>query len=316
MEKELARGRKFRIYSSLMDAAIEQKIKDVIPWVKPGIIVDAGFGTGLLLFRLWERFRDSKLIGIDLSSHFFEKSQRQFHNIPNVTLLKKNIIQQNLPNNSVDTKIFSTILHEVYSYNGCNLKFVKTALKNSLKELKPSGRIIIRDGVKPESETICLSFKNGDDTETMFLRFAKEYKHNKGIKYKVLIDKWLGKLYCTDSSSAYEFLSKKDYRDNWHIEVNEQFGYLTLKKYMKLLQKLGFKIIYTKAYLNPWILKNRWLGKVKLYRRTRHELKTIPYPNTNLVIIAEKQKPPKGFNWQNIAGHPDSKISIIGGRIL
>jgi SAM-dependent methyltransferase len=300
--KELARGRKFRVYSALMDAAIEQKAKDVMPWIKAGTIVDAGFGTGLLLFRMWEKFRNSQFIGIDISSHFFKKARQQFRGIRNITLLKKNIIQQNLPNHSVDTKIFSTILHEVYSYNGYNIQFVKTALKNSLKELKPGGRIVIRDGIQPTLAQWCLSLNSQDgksnpklhprylNTEAMFLRFAKEFKHGRGVRYKILHDKKLGKLYCTDAASAYEFLSKKDYRDNWHLEINEQFGYLTLLQYKKLLREFGFKVIYAKSYRNPWIVKNRWHGKVKIYKKTNRGFKLIPYPDTNALIVAEKPK--------------------------
>ena len=32
-----------------MDGAIRQKMRDIFPWVKGGVVVDAGFGTGLLL---------------------------------------------------------------------------------------------------------------------------------------------------------------------------------------------------------------------------------------------------------------------------
>jgi len=300
--KELARGRKFHVYSTLMDAAIEQKVKDVMQWIKAGTIVDAGLGTGLLLFRMQEQLPGSRFIGIDISSHFFKKAKQQFHGIKNITLLKKNVIRQALPDNSVDTKIFSTILHEVYSYNGYDLRFVKTALKNSFRELKPGGRIIIRDGIQPLPGTWCLSLHSKDgksdpklhprylSTEAMFLKFTKEFKHGKGIKYNALQNKKLGKLYCTDSASAYEFLSKKDYRDNWRLEINEQFGYLSLPEYKNLLRGLGFKVIYAKSYRNPWIVKNRWQRKIKIYKKTDRGFKLIPYPATNAVIVAEKSK--------------------------
>ena len=49
MKKELTKGRKFDVYEKLMDGAIRQKMRDIFPWVKGGVVVDAGFGTGLLL---------------------------------------------------------------------------------------------------------------------------------------------------------------------------------------------------------------------------------------------------------------------------
>jgi len=300
MTKELARGRKFHIYGALMDAAIEQKVKDIFPWIKSGTIADAGFGTGALLFRLSQKFPQSNIFGLDISSHFFGKAKRQFKNIPNINLLRKNIVQQHFPKNSLDTKIFSTALHEIYSYNDYNLQFVKTALKNSFKELKPGGRIIIRDGIQPQPEKWCLWFKPNDgesnlklhprflSTEAMFLRFVKEFKKSLGAKYQKTTDPRKGALYYLNSADAYEFISKKDYRDNWHLEINEQFGYLTLLKYKKLLRDIGFKIISAKSYRNPWIVKNRWKGKVKIYQKTKGGFTPLSYPDTNVVIVAKK----------------------------
>lgn len=273
-----------------------------MPWIKTGTIVDAGFGTGLLLFRMWEKFQNSQFIGIDISSHFFKKARQQFRGIINITLLKKNVIQQHLPDNSVDTKIFSTILHEVYSYNGYKLQFVKTALRNSFKELKPGGRVIIRDGIQPPPAQWCLALNSRDgesdlkphprllSTEAMFLRFAKEFKKGRGARYKKISNSKKGTLYCLSSADAYEFLSKKDYRDNWHLEINEQFGYLTLPQYKNLLRDIGFKVIYAKSYRNPWIVKHRWQGKIKIYQNTKRGLNPLPYPDTNVVIVAEKPR--------------------------
>ena len=302
MKKELGRNRKFRIYSALMDAAIKQKAKDVMPWIKSGLIVDAGFGTGLLLFKIWEKFPNSRFIGIDISSHFFKKAQQQFRGIKNITLLKKNVIQKNLPNNSVDTKIFSTILHEVYSYNDYDIQFIKTALKNSFKELKPGGRVIIRDGIQPPPAKWCLALNSHDgksnprlhprflSTQAIFLKFIREFKKGRGTKCQKTTGPKKESFYCLNSADAYEFLSKKDYRANWHLEIHEQFGYLTLPKYKKMLQNIGFKVIFARSYRNPWIIRNRWQGKVKIYKKTKKGLSPLPYPDTNVVIAAEKPK--------------------------
>ena len=43
------------------------------------------------------------------------------------------------------------------------------------------------------------------------------------------------------------------------------------------------------AYRNPWIVKNRWRGKVRLYQYSNKKFKALPYPNTNLIIVTRKK---------------------------
>jgi len=300
MKRELAKGRRFDTYSKLMDAAVKQKTRDIFPWIKPGVIVDAGFGTGLILWYMAKRFPTSHLFGLDLSKNFISLAEKRFKNSKRVSVLRADVAEKNLPSNSVDTKIYSTVMHEVYSYKGYKISFVKKALQNSLKELRPGGRLIIRDGVRPQKETVYLKLKAGDgsnntslnaeklSTEAMFLKFSKEFKHGNGVRYSIVSDKKIGLLYKMDSSAAYEFLCKKDYRKNWHIEVNEQFGYLTEKEYKKLLQKLGYKIIHSRSYLNPWILKNRWRRTSAVYKKRKGRFIKTSFPATNIVIVAKK----------------------------
>lgn len=299
MLSELAQKRYFHVYGRAMDAAIRQKTGDIFPWVKPGVICDAGFGTGLFLNNLARQFTDSEIYGIDASRHFFIQAKKRFGKISRVHLLRTNLLKRAFSGGFLDTKIFSSVLHEVYSYNGYRKQAVERALRTSFRELKQGGRLIIRDGIKPERAKIFLRFLpekhkrfSGNpmvaDTETMFLRFAREFKGD-AVAYVVTHIRGGQRLYKTDSSSAYEFLSKKDFRRNWHIEVSEQFGYFTRAEYIALLRRIGFQIVHIRAYQNPWIIKNRWQGKIALYKKdARGVLRPQAFPATNIVIIAEK----------------------------
>lgn len=299
MLSELAQKRYFRAYGMAMDAAIRQKTGDIFPWVKPGVICDAGFGTGLFLRNLARQFTGSEIYGIDASRHFFTQAVTRFRRKPHTHLLRANLLKKALPDGFLDTKIFSSVLHEVYSYNGYRKQAVERALHASFRELKQGGRLIIRDGIKPEKAEVFLRFlpeKHNRffgnpmvaDTETMFLRFAREFK-GYNVEYAVSRTRDGKCLYKTDSSSAYEFLSKKDFRRNWHIEVAEQFGYFTRAEYIAILRRIGFRIIHARAYQNQWIIKNRWRGKVALYQKNkRGVLRTRAFPATNIVIVAEK----------------------------
>lgn len=299
MLSELAQKRYFHMYGRAMDAAIRQKMEDIFPWINSGTICDAGFGTGLFLRNLARQFADSEIYGIDASRHFFTQAVRRFRSTPRVHLLRANLLKQTFPGGFLDTKIFSSVLHEVYSYNGYRKQAVERTLRASFRELKQGGRLIIRDGIKPERAEIFLRFLpekhkrfSGNpmiaDTETMFLRFAHEFKGG-AVAYAVTYTRGGQRLYKTDSSSAYEFLSKKDFRRNWHIEISEQFGYFTRTEYTALLRRIGFRIAHIRAEQNPWIIKNRWQRKVVLYQKdARGVLRPAPFPATNIVIVAEK----------------------------
>ncbi len=93
-------------------------------------------------------------------------------------------------------------------------------------------------------------------------------------------------LYQLDLATAYEFLSKKDYKENWKLEINEEFGYQTLAAYKKLLENIGFGIVLAKRYRNPWIIKNRWQGQAKIFELKNGKLPGIAVPDSNLVIVA------------------------------
>src|SRR5207248_1544549 len=46
---ELAEGRFFDSYGASMDAALESKVRDIEPWLVPGLVVDRGCGTGAFM---------------------------------------------------------------------------------------------------------------------------------------------------------------------------------------------------------------------------------------------------------------------------
>ena len=300
MKKELTKGRKFDIYEKLMDGAIRQKMRDIFPWVKGSVVVDAGFGTGLLLKYLAKKFPKRELVGLDISSHFIAAAQKEFKNRKSVRVINADVVSKSMPQNSVDTKIFATVLHEVYSYNNYKKSFVAKALRSAFQELKTGGRIIIRDGIKPKKQKVYVWFRDDDgvknsyrspaklNTEALFIRFARDFKRGAGVVYSVTHARQK-RFYGMQSDAAYEFLSKKEYRANWKQEVQEQFGYMDLQGYVSLLKKIGFRVLYAKCYTNPWILKNWWQGKVLLCKRNKKgKLVPLPFFPTTVVLVAEK----------------------------
>lgn len=283
MPTELTQGRNFHVYSRQMDASVDQKLQDITPHIKEGIIVDKGAGTGLLMHILQAKLPDSIILGTDVSSHYTDESD---------DVIQVDARDQYFPDGTVDTIIFSSVLHEVYSYSGYVTGAVKDALKVAWDELKPGGRLIIRDGVAPpHPQDVWIGFGN-NHTKAVFYRFLKDFK---GGLYENLINNlptsvFQNRQYFLVSLwLANEFLSKKDYTTNWDQEMNEVFGFWTKNGFVEILTGLGFSIQYTCSYCNPWILKNRYAGKVTLRNNYQGGPSfAIQHPATTIVVVAEK----------------------------
>ena len=88
------------------------------------------------------------------------------------------------------------------------------------------------------------------------------------------------------SHDANEFLCKKDYLTNWHIEVHEEFGPLTLRQWGQALGRAGFEPVHLEETRNPWIVKHRYEGTVRV---TDREGKPLSWPATNCVVVGTKR---------------------------
>ncbi|GAG41443.1 unnamed protein product, partial [marine sediment metagenome] len=236
------RGEKgFEVYSQGMENSAVEKVK-ILPFVKDGSILEVGCGCGTVLELLSRSKPKSKVYGTDISDTMLQKSKEREYSNNNVSIIKADAREQIFKGKTLDTIIFCSVLHEVYSYSGYSLNTVESTIENAYKMLKPDGRLIIRGGVKPEESVVYMKFKK-EDVEKKFYKFAEEFGPYK-IKYKK--EKEFVKL---KKHEAMEFLSKYIYDKNWDIEVKEKFGFLTKEKYCDMIEEKGFKIIESCSYL-------------------------------------------------------------------
>jgi hypothetical protein len=84
---------------------------------------------------------------------------------------------------------------------------------------------------------------------------------------------------------ATEFVLRKDYRDHWDVELLEEYTYFTADEFASELAVLGGRLICAEPYWNPWIVKNRFERKVRLYDEAGKEL---DWPPTNFVAVTER----------------------------
>lgn len=71
-DADLTDTRDYNSYARGMDQNIEFKFKDIKPYVIQGKIVDAGCGTGALIWYLSKNFEESDIIGIETTRKFYE----------------------------------------------------------------------------------------------------------------------------------------------------------------------------------------------------------------------------------------------------
>ncbi len=287
---ELSNGRDFKIYALGMDASMADKVRDIGPHIRPGRIVDKGCGTGTLLTHLSELFGESEIIGMDLSSEMRRMSEGLHYHNHNVAIVAGNIIEQRFPQGSLSTVIYSSVMHEIYSYNGYDRDQIRLALKNTRKELARGGRLIIRDGIKPDASDGKIWMRADGETSERFYRFAHDFKGKSttpGIAFEERVFDGVTWFYLS-LHEANEFLSKKDYLANWAIECNEEFGVFTKAQWIAELETAGYRVVQCQSYMNPWILKNRYQNRAWLHADAGGVPgNEISFPDTTAVIVAE-----------------------------
>ena len=340
---DLTETRDYNEYVRQMDENVEIKVKETLPFVRPGRIGDIGCAVGSWIKMVSKEQVESDFYGIEVSRKLFDicnqrKSNGDF-NTDYVFFNKKNAVLGTVfPKNSMNTIHTSSLTHEIYSYIGksevekCMKKRVGTGLhdayrivgqahllnfaKNRYEELVTGGVWINRDVLGPndkdkkvwlklsredgEDIPICRdvelkNFKNDRDkfkktldrmsTHRRFLQFAEDFRKNEGysIEFETSEDQKL--IQCT-LKDAYEFLSKKDYTDNWMSEMHEEFGFYDFGEWKMLLESVGFEVHPASYfYTNSWIRTTRWKD-VTIYDE---DFKILNYPPTTMILIGEKK---------------------------
>jgi len=268
----------YEVYAAGMEASAGDKAK-LLRFVRPGVIADLGCGTGTVMELLRRRSPQSRIIGVDCSAEMIARCGARFRG---AELRKADIAGPLFEDGSIDTIILCSIMHEVFSYKGYDYSAVRRTLRHAAKALKPGGRLILRDGVKPsKQDAVYLTFLN-DATHDKFLRFSKEFGSSEVVWRRVDSRVQVAR------RDAMEFLSKYLYDVNWKHEVREQFGVFTLEDWEEELQKAGLQVLYRESYLIEWLRKTHWEKDVRLEVRIPGGYGPTEYPHSTMLIVGEK----------------------------
>jgi hypothetical protein len=320
-------------YGMSNDALMDVKYRDIRGAIRPGKIVDEGCADGALIVRLARDFPDSDIVGIELTTEFTARCEERLRagefGGTYVHFHQRNLLDSIFEDGTIDTTICNSTTHELYSYAGQEIT-LRDYLKKKYLQTARSGRIVIRDVVGPngKDEEVYMNLSVDDgfgsdvfktcsnreslkkhletlSTHARFLRFAEDYladmrksgKRSEDTKIHFREEKFDGETYIIlRYKDAVEFMTKKDYVDNWRSELNEEFAFWDFPQWKDELKQVGFSVLEnpnspegsSRAYTSDWVVENRWKGKVALFKKIGDKILPIPYPATNMVLVAEK----------------------------
>jgi SAM-dependent methyltransferase len=274
-------------YLASMNAARSDKQR-MLDYVRPGKIVEIGPGGGVVLDLLEQRFPEAEILGVDLSREVITtleaRAQAGGHRWRVVHGAAEALpeLAQN-----VDTVIFCSILHEVFSYTppAFSLASVERVVKAAWAALRSGGRLVIRDGIRPPDGTRRLKFLAPDARSTFELYVAQF--EGRTITYENLP----GGRVELSSADAMEFL----YTYTWGpasfpYEVRELYGILGYEPYVEHLIRWcpGAHVIdippALRSYLQPGY-RDHLAGKIEL---TDERDAPVELPDSNCLIVIEK----------------------------
>jgi hypothetical protein len=322
---DLTATRDYNTYVRSFDSGATRKLSLVREFVQPGRIVDIGCCTGALLRELTfePRLRESDFFGIEVARPLYaeclHRKEQGLFNAENVFFYQKDFAScQLFASNSINTFTTFALTHEIESYSGRDA--LESFIHNLYEQLNIGGRWINVDVVGPRDKTKRVlmklnkddgtevdggkhhdidrsfdpndreglkSFLDGLSTYDRFLRLASDFRMDEGfhLPYE-LVQRGAEQYVELSLQNACEFLSKKDYTDNWSSEMHETFCFWDFPDWLSAVQRAGFRVLDASTdYRNPWIIENRYRNKVELYDEA---LQPLEYPVTNMILVAVK----------------------------
>jgi len=291
----------YQRYLRGMDASMRQKVAlTAAHFLCRGRVADMGMGSGAGSYALAALYPDLQVTGVDVDEAMVELARRRYQ-LPNLKFVQGDLSGQVFEPESLDGIFDSSVLHHVTTFGGYRHENAAVALEAQAAQLKPHGVLVVRDFLAPiggdQPVLLDLPIEDGDDsseplkasTAALFCRFAREFRSlssTPGFSYEERDAPRPGwRRFLVPHRIAVEFVLRKDYRQDWEAEVKEEYTYFTQPEFEALVARLGLRLLASTPIWNPWIVANRWLGKVEL-RDTGGQL--LELPPTNYLIAAER----------------------------
>ena len=275
-------------YLNTMNASLNEKAV-LLKYIVGNKVLDVGPGGGALLDLIEKNRPELDLYGIDLSQNVIDKLQdKKIKENHAWNIVKGDALKLSTYFSNLDTIIYSSIIHELYSYIEFNgKKFNKETIAASLKEayasLAVNGRIVIRDGImtSPKEQYRLIEFKDVKDIEIL-KRYCNDFEGRK-VTFEKVNDNTVKMLV----NDAMEFLYTYTWGEqSYPLEIKEQFGYFTPEEYVDFIKETlpNSKVIECKAFLQNGYEENL-LPKINIYDENG---RVVKLPNSTCIIVVEK----------------------------
>ncbi|SFL53061.1 Methyltransferase domain-containing protein [Paenibacillus sp. 1_12] len=279
-------------YLTMMNQTADYK-KIILDYIVGKRVVDIGPGGGVMLDLIEDTLPDKQAIGIDISQNVIEalERKRQLENRKWMVMKGDALnLKEYVEPGSIDTVIFSSILHELFSYleyegKSYNHATVAAALRSAFDVIPSGGRIIIRDGImsEPTEQQRIITFLDVDGMQWLE-RYAKDFT-GRTIQFERLGDNEV----LMPINDAMEFLYTYTWGEEAYVhEVQEQFGYLTPSGYESFIHSvLGPQAhIVVSRYLLQEGYTEALSPKIQICNEQREP---VSLPDSTCLIVIQKQ---------------------------
>lgn len=289
----------YKDYLSAMDAISVEKVASASAFFNPtpgNILVDIGMASGTSSNILAHLFPQLTIIGVDINEKMVEIASSTYQ-LPNLQFrLDDGEKLETFQEANISGFFNCSSIHHITSYNGYDPNRAFNTLKRQAELLKDGGIIVVRDFVKPPKMEVILDVSavapsHQPSDADLLIDFSKTARslspaEERGFPIKELQQPQAGmRRFKLQYADAVEFIRRKDYYENWEVELHEEYGYFTQKEFEDILSGFGMRIIVSNPIYNPWIVGNRYKGKFALYDT---QMNDIGFPPTNYLIAAEK----------------------------
>ena len=321
-------------YLAAMDASMRQKVAVLAAHVLGrGRVADMGMGSGTGSDALASLYPELEVVGVDLDPEMVARAQARFDR-PNLSFVVGDIAQRVFEAESLDGIFDSSVLHHVTSFGGYDHDAAGRAIREQAAQLAVGGTLVVRDFVAPaDDEPVWLDLRSDDgdssddprtcSTAALFERFAREFRalHERpGFAFERLDDPAKGwRRYRLTHRLAVEMVLRKDYRRDWEKEVREEYCYFTQEEFEDAFARAGLRVLASTPIRNPWIVTNRFVGKIALHREDGTAIETTA---TNFVIAGEKVPDDGGVRFDATPRGPvgylelESWRDVRNGRVM
>ena len=289
-----------------------------------GRVADMGMGSGSGSEAIAALYPGLDVVGVDVNPTMVELARQRYRR-SNLSFITGDIASEVLAPESCDGIVNSSVLHHVTSFNGYQHRRAADALNVQVKALRMGGVLIVRDFVDAavaSDQTVMLDLPHDDgdptadadcasrlSTADLLRQFGREFRSLSGSPGFELIESPAAEpplepgrtRFLLSMKLAQEFILRKDYRRDWDTEVQEEYTYFTQEQFEAEYARLGLRVLASTPIWNPWIVTNRYRGRLSLWSEGGEP---IEFPPTNYVIVGERVRPGEGVKMREASVRP------------